>query len=297
MSNQEPLVDLENKALSYLEAKNHYENLLSAFKWCVGLISIPISVLFIFFGSSYNSALEQAEKISEEADSRFDALDTKYIARLDELGDEYERKLIFMLQQSRQEAKYAALQSVREELQRPYIQGFIRDNVEKEIREDLDLLAANSFIEAAGTLQDYMKESAEIQVLHAEGVWNSLRSIRKIDSIRIYDSRKLVRDIADLYLNNLSERHFYYYGIRSKESPAVTFRRGATEDIKRMSDKELIDLALYVIDNEQYPSTEGNVDIGEVYKMFQVVNDLIDEKLTPLYFLDIDRLGLRNSIE
>ena len=284
----------EDERMSFKIAKLHYEKLMNAFKFMMSLVSILIALGLFFLYRSYGEIDARIQKVADDAAVQVKAIELENAQALAKLNSTYREELESILKDSEKEVVSTSLNLMQNELSRPYIQGYIKENIEREIIEDLDILAYRSFNDAAEELKSLSIRTSRIQSLHARGVWNDLAAIRMIDSLRVEGDSYVIRAIADEALQDLADRH-RLYGVRDV-NPTSHFRNEAVEPYKSLTDAQLIEMAIAVINQKSYRGEDYTyADIQNVYRFFQILDDLISEKIIPFHYRDIDRLEIRKK--
>jgi len=257
------------------QEKKHYQSLRDLFKWIVASLTIIFTAGAAIVGANIYQINENVKNELREAKSEVATLKSESNSFLLSV----EKRSNFQVELIEKEAKLNALAAIKlnieEELQSPVIQQHLYSELRKNINNNLDVLAEESFGKATKDFKKSTRQISELNTAFHYAYWNDISKVKYIDSISYYSRDKDIRDIACDFLNKLSTAYIGWYGFEKNTNYSIQYRE-LDKIASGLNDIELRDYLLKKILSEK--------DSGLLTKEFQAYLNLIEGDIKLLEF-------------
>jgi len=206
------------------QEKKHYQSLRDLFKWIVASLTIIFTAGAAIVGANIYQINENVKNELREAKSEVATLKSESNSFLLSV----EKRSNFQVELIEKEAKLNALAAIKlnieEELQSPVIQQHLYSELRKNINNNLDVLAEESFGKATKDFKKSTRQISELNTAFHYAYWNDISKVKYIDSISYYSRDKDIRDIACDFLNKLSTAYIGWYGFEKNTNYSIQYR-------------------------------------------------------------------------
>jgi hypothetical protein len=281
------LAGIENKGEAPGPNERSYlDFLLSLTKWVFGGFSAVVIVGATLTVLDRNSLKNSYDAKLTAVSARIDSIDSAAKAELSLIKETAGLELKLIKAQAQLDALKTIKTTIDEELSGPGIQHLISEELNLNVKDNLDELAEKSFAKASDKLSDYAEETSKLVISYQSAtLWNSMEDIREIDSIAVFNSDKRLRDFAKGLRESAAQFHLVYvYENEKRLRPSLQFRVEHPA-AKNMSD---VELEKYII--SEIVKRSRDVDPLYIVECFLVISELLYSDLQVFEFKKLEKL-------